>query len=197
MWSTPAIRPLAIDGAAPEHDHEQIAASFSPKSRIASGNQAIDGMVCRPVISDADGGAQHLRRATTASPSSAPMTSASAKPMKARRSVVADGLPAARRLARCRRQSRRAPPAGPAGRSRAASRDHTTSCQTSRAMPMAASLGQAADQIRPAERGGRCVGQLQRVEARELVGQLRALGERSLGGLSHWPWRRTSSRSRR
>ena len=42
------IRPLAIDGAAPRTTTKRIAASVSLNSRIASGNQAIDGIVCRP-----------------------------------------------------------------------------------------------------------------------------------------------------
>ena len=52
MWSMPPIRPLAIDGAAPSTTTNMIAPSVSLNSRIASGNQAIDGMVCRPVISE-------------------------------------------------------------------------------------------------------------------------------------------------
>ncbi len=52
MWSMPLMRPLAIDGAAPSTTTNRIAASVSLNSRIASGNQAIDGMVCSPVISE-------------------------------------------------------------------------------------------------------------------------------------------------
>ena len=51
-WSTPWMRPLAIDGAAPRMTTNMIAASVSLNSRMASGNQATDGMVCRPVISE-------------------------------------------------------------------------------------------------------------------------------------------------
>ena len=72
------MTPLAIDGAAPRITTNRIALS-SAKSRIASGNQAIDGIVCRPVIiepmparstrlratSDADDGADRGRDART------------------------------------------------------------------------------------------------------------------------------------
>ena len=50
MWSTPVIRPLAIDGAAPSTTTNVIACSDSWNRRMASGNQAIDGIVCSPVI---------------------------------------------------------------------------------------------------------------------------------------------------
>ena len=52
MWSTPWIRPLAIDGAAPSTMTNVIASSVSLNSRMASGNQAIEGMVWRPMISE-------------------------------------------------------------------------------------------------------------------------------------------------
>ncbi len=50
--SAPAISPLAIAGAAPRTTTKRIAPSVSLNSRIASGNHAIDGMVCRPVTSE-------------------------------------------------------------------------------------------------------------------------------------------------
>ncbi len=52
MWSMPWISPLAIDGAAPRMTTKVIASSVSLNSRIASGNQAIEGMVWSPVISE-------------------------------------------------------------------------------------------------------------------------------------------------
>ena len=52
MLSMPLIRPLAIDGAAPSTTTKMIALSLRPKSRIAAGNHATDGMVCSPVIID-------------------------------------------------------------------------------------------------------------------------------------------------
>ena len=51
-WSMPEMRPLAIDGAAPEHHHEEDRRLRDPNSRIANGNHTIDGMVCSPVISE-------------------------------------------------------------------------------------------------------------------------------------------------
>ena len=52
MWSEPVMSPLAIAGAAPRMITNMIADSESLKSTMASGNQAIEGMVCRPVISE-------------------------------------------------------------------------------------------------------------------------------------------------
>ena len=46
----PAMIPLAIDGAAPSTTTKRIACSLELNSRMASGNHAIDGIVCRPVI---------------------------------------------------------------------------------------------------------------------------------------------------
>ena len=43
---------MAIDGAAPSTTTNVIAPSDSLNSTMASGNQAIDGIVCRPVISE-------------------------------------------------------------------------------------------------------------------------------------------------
>ena len=50
MWSTPEMRPLATDGAAPSTTTKVIADSLSLNSTMASGNQAMEGIVCRPVI---------------------------------------------------------------------------------------------------------------------------------------------------
>ena len=50
MWSIPEINPLAIAGAAPSTITNRIALSFRPKSRMAKGNQAIDGMLWSPVM---------------------------------------------------------------------------------------------------------------------------------------------------
>ena len=76
-WSTPWIRPLAIDGAAPSTITNMIAASLSLKSRMASGNQATEGMVWSPVISDPTA-ARRTRDLDTARPMATPMISASA-----------------------------------------------------------------------------------------------------------------------
>ncbi len=50
MLSTPAMKPLATEGAAPITITKRIALSCRPKSTMAAGNQAIDGIVMRPVI---------------------------------------------------------------------------------------------------------------------------------------------------
>jgi hypothetical protein len=44
------INPLAIDGAAPMTTTNVIAPSDSLNRTMARGNQAIDGIVCSPVI---------------------------------------------------------------------------------------------------------------------------------------------------
>ena len=44
------MSPLATEGAAPSTTTKVMAASLSLNSRMARGNQAIDGMVCKPVI---------------------------------------------------------------------------------------------------------------------------------------------------
>ncbi len=80
MLSTPAMRPLAIDGAAPITTTNRIAPSLSSNSTIASGNHAIDGMVCRPVIIEPTA-ERSTRLVTTTAPMTVPMTMAMPKPM--------------------------------------------------------------------------------------------------------------------
>ena len=58
----PLMMPLAIDGAAPRMMTNMIADSVSPNIRIASGNHAIDGIVCRPVIIEPTRGAAPAMR---------------------------------------------------------------------------------------------------------------------------------------
>ncbi|CAB4775752.1 unannotated protein [freshwater metagenome] len=86
-WSIPEIRPLATDGAAPSTTTKKIAASDFLKSRTARGNQAIEGIVCRPVISEPTA-LRTTRNWATAIPTSDPMTIATPNPTKARRIVV-------------------------------------------------------------------------------------------------------------
>ena len=81
------MRPLAIDGAAPSTTTNVIAPSVSLKSRMASGNQAIDGIVCRPVIIEPT-----AERAIFDDTTMAPMT-----PPMTQREGVADGGPPHRR----------------------------------------------------------------------------------------------------
>ena len=85
--SIPEIRPLAIDGAAPSTTTNVMAFSVSPKSRIAKGNQAIDGMVCRPVSIEPIA-ERSTREAETAIPTVVPITSARVKPIRARTRVL-------------------------------------------------------------------------------------------------------------
>ncbi len=88
MWSTPLISPLAIEGAAPSTTTKKIAVSLNWKSRIASGNQTIEGMVWRAAIIE-----PIARRSSgiceTAKPTTVPITRATANPSNARRIVVA------------------------------------------------------------------------------------------------------------
>ena len=69
--------PFAIDGAAPSTTTKRMADSSSPKSRMASGNQAIEGMVCSPVINEPTAVRSSLKRATS-TPMTTPMTTARA-----------------------------------------------------------------------------------------------------------------------
>ena len=73
-------------GAAPNTTTKVMAVSLKWKSRMASGNQAIVGIVCRPVISEPIAARSTLTRAT-ATPSNEPITTARPKPMPARRIV--------------------------------------------------------------------------------------------------------------
>ena len=75
MWSTPEMSPLAMAGAAPNTTTNVMAVSLRWKSRMASGNQAIVGIVCRPVISEPMAARSTLTRAT-ATPSTDPITTA-------------------------------------------------------------------------------------------------------------------------
>ena len=75
MLSLPAMRPLAMDGAAPMTTTNMIACSESWNSRIARGNQAIDGMVWMPVMRDPKATRSTLIRATRL-PITTPMTRA-------------------------------------------------------------------------------------------------------------------------
>ena len=87
--STPTIRPLAIDGAAPSTMTNRIAAGvLTPNKMIANGNQAIDGMVCNAVIIEPTAARSGLTRDTSA-PTTSPMTRARPDPIAARLMVVA------------------------------------------------------------------------------------------------------------
>src|SRR6478735_7640466 len=81
------MTPLAMDGTAPMRMTNRIACSESWKSRIASGNQAIDGIVCSPVIIEPIAARRIVDRAT-ATPSTSPTTVAMRKPTTPRASVT-------------------------------------------------------------------------------------------------------------
>ena len=62
-----------------EHDDEDDRRSRdSLNSSIASGNHAIDGMVCRPVMNEPNADRSDLAAGDHAMPTATPMTSASA-----------------------------------------------------------------------------------------------------------------------
>ena len=87
MWSMPWMRPLATDGAAPRTTTNAMASSLILKSRIASGNQAMDGMVWRPVMSEPMA-ARSTANLETSAPTTTPMATASPKPQAPRTMVM-------------------------------------------------------------------------------------------------------------
>ena len=87
MLSIPTITPLATLGAAPRITTKKIARSLSPKSRMASGNHAMDGIVCSPVISEPIA-SRRTRTRATATPMTVPTRTAAVNPVRARRRVV-------------------------------------------------------------------------------------------------------------
>jgi hypothetical protein len=87
MWSTPWMSPFATEGAAPSTMTNVIASSLSLKRRIARGNQAIEGIVCRPMIREPIAERITANRETRI-PIATPMAAAMAKPQIARRIVI-------------------------------------------------------------------------------------------------------------
>jgi len=149
MWSMPLMRPFAIDGAAPSTTTKKIAPSSSLNSRIASGNQATEGIVCNPVIIEPIADRSTRLRATSA-PMIVPITRANANPRNPRDSVVAAASMLVPKFSTNESHTRRGP-----GRTYSGFHPlHTTSCQKSNASVTARNLGHAADQIR-APRVGR------------------------------------------
>src|SRR3954452_19736579 len=155
MWSTPWMSPLATDGAAPRITTNMIACSLSLNSRIASGNHAIDGMVCRPVMSDPMAARRMANRATSA-PTTTPITIASAKPTTPRRSVIAIAFQSA--TVRTSSHSRASTSTG-LGRTKTDFQPvQTTSCQKARTMTTASTFGQVALHPRRTADSRRAVG---------------------------------------
>ena len=170
MLSMPAIRPLAIDGAAPSTTTNRIAASRQleqqdrereprdRRHRLQAGDERADRRAQRRLI------ARHERRRR-----SPPMTSASAKPDE--RPLQRDADRRRRRaVGRARRQSSGRPCPAAAARTRASSpstpRAARAASDERRSRP---SFGQVADQIRRGQ-SARCARrQLERVEPGQLL----------------------------
>nr|BFF25917.1 hypothetical protein GCM10025732_38820 [Glycomyces mayteni] len=83
----PEMMPLAIDGTAPRSTTNMIVDSEIWNSRIARGNQMIEGIVWSPVIADPIAARSGLNRAT-AIPRSDPTSTDSANPVRARCMVM-------------------------------------------------------------------------------------------------------------
>ena len=84
--STPAISPLAMDGAAVMMTMNRMAEVLLPNRMIANGIQTTDGIVCKPLINEPTAARTGGTRATT-SPTALPTTRAAANPITAWRSV--------------------------------------------------------------------------------------------------------------
>ena len=149
----PVISPLAIAGAAPRMTTKRIAPSSSWNNTMASGNQAIDGIVWMPVI------IEPIARRTifeleTANPMATPMTIDRAKPTIARWNVI----PTARRTSPLSVMSHNEPATarGPGSAYSGFQPLHTTHCQANRKIATAASFGQvASNTARAVSRRGR------------------------------------------
>ena len=88
--STPAMRAVGDRRGGPEDDDDdKMAVVLIPNKMMANGNQAIDGIVCSPVMSEPtaarSGPILNLRRQRVTTP----MSTARPKPMTARSLVVA------------------------------------------------------------------------------------------------------------
>src|SRR5688500_2723293 len=142
----PLIRPFATDGAAPMMTTNMMALSLIWNSRMASGNHMIDGIVCRPVISEPMAARSGAKR-ETAAPMIVPISTASAKPVTARimvswtpsqKSPVVISVPRSPKTV-----------AGPGSTYSGFHCAQTTACQARMTIATASSLGQALRQIRP------------------------------------------------
>src|SRR5215212_5371999 len=147
MWSMPWISPFAMDGAAPSTTTNVIASSLILNSRSERGNQAIEGIVCNPVISEPMAARRTANR-ETAIPMRPPMRIAKPNPQIPRRRVV----PRAIQMfpERTSSQSVRNTCSGPGSTCAGFQPDHTTVCQRARKMTIAMSFGQVAAQSRRA-----------------------------------------------
>ena len=73
MLSMPEMTPLAMAGTEPMTITKKMACSLSWNSATASGIQAVDGIVCRPVMSEPMADRTTLLSATI-TPSTVPIT---------------------------------------------------------------------------------------------------------------------------
>ncbi len=148
MWSMPWMRPFAIDGAAPRMTTNVIASSDSLNSRMASGNQAIDGMVCRPVISDPIA-ARRIAKRLTSAPTPTPMTTARPKPQSPRRRVIPIACQSVTVWSSAHRRASTSP--GPGRTYWGRQPVMTTACQSSSTMPTASTFGHVPAHVRRAQ----------------------------------------------
>ena len=111
MWSIPLITPFAIDGAAPSTTTNKMARSVSLNSRIDSGNHAIDGIVCSPVMNEPTADRRMRDRATSA-PTTTPITSDTANPTPARWPVMPSACHVVAFPNSCHRRGRTVPGPG-------------------------------------------------------------------------------------
>ena len=119
-----------------------------PNRMIANGNQAMDGSVCRPVISDPTA-ARSGRIRDTRAPMTAPISTARPNPMIARCAVVAMACHSRPVCACCQRLNRVAP--GP-GKMAFFQPLRWMSCQMASTMMMASPIGHTAPQTRVTSR---------------------------------------------
>src|SRR6266511_3113385 len=141
----PLISPFATDGAAPMMTTNRIALSLIWNSRMASGNHMIDGMVCRPVISEPIAARSGAKR-ETAAPTSVPIRTASAKPVMAR--TMVRRTPSQKSPVTIRSLRSEKTVAGPGSTYSGFHPDSTTSSQTATTSATASSFGQALRQVR-------------------------------------------------
>ena len=122
-----------------------------PNRMIANGNQAIDGIVCSPVISEPTAARSGAIRETSA-PTTAPISTASANPITARSQVVAMACHSSP-VCSWPHRSDRVPP-GP-GKISFFQPLTWISCHTASTMAIASTLGHRAAQARAARRRSR------------------------------------------
>src|SRR5262245_25958669 len=138
IWSTPEMSPLATAGAAPITTTKKMAPSDSLNSSSASGNQAIDGIVCRPVIIEPTAVRSTLNR-DTSTPMAVPTTTAIANPVAARRIVVPIACHVTDLPSSSHSRGRTTP--GPGSTKDGFQWVHTTTCHSATASRAAATFG--------------------------------------------------------